>query len=364
MRAEQYFKQFLAEYQNYKDYWNYEDGCVLVACKFMHQATGDDSYLDFILHYLKHFIGEDGSIFHYETDTYNIDSINAGKILFYVFEKTGEEKYRIAIDFLMERLSTHPRCACGSFWHKEIYPNQIWLDGLYMAQPFYMEYETKYHGKANYDDIMKQFRNVKAYLYNPEKGLSYHAYDEARIQPWCDKVTGCSKNFWLRSMGWYLMAMVDVLEAMSQEIYEYYHELSELFRESVRGILPYMDEKTHMFYQVIDRADVDGNYLETSGSSMIAYAIMKGCRLGVLLKDKYLETGRSIMEGILQEKLVEAEGKLELQGICHVAGLGPGEKRDGSVAYYLSEKIVSDDAKGTGPFIMAFSQYLLTNNEG
>lgn len=362
--TKKYFDEFLAVYTNYKDHWNYEDGCVLMACKQMHEATGEEKYLDFILAYLKEIVMEDGVISNYDNSKYNIDSINSGKILFYVYEQTKEEKYRKAISYLMEQLEHHPRCACGNFWHKEIYPNQIWLDGLYMAQPFYTEYETKYNKKENYMDIISQFRNVRKYLYNDDKKMYYHAFDEAKIQPWANKETGCSANFWLRSMGWYLMALIDVIDNMSEEIYEYHNELKELFREAVNGILPYMDQETGMFYQVIDRSDVEGNYLETSGSSMIAYAVMKGCRLGVLLSEKYEETGKKIFEGIQREELKEENGKISLHGICHVAGLGPGEKRDGSVEYYLSEKVVADDAKGTGPFIMAYAQYLMLEKRG
>lgn len=363
MNVEKYFDIFLKEYNNYKDYWNYEDGCVLIACKQMHEATGNEKYLDFIIKYLQHFIGEDGVIEFYEMSNYNIDSINAGKVLFYVYEKTGEEKYRSAIEFLSDRLKNHPRCVCGNFWHKEIYPNQIWLDGLYMAQPFYMEYETKYNKKANYADIVSQYRNVRKYLYNDKKGLYYHAYDEAKVQPWCNKTTGCSPNFWLRSMGWYLISIIDTMDAMSEEIYEYYDELARIFREAIKGILNYQDEKTGMFYQVIDSSKVEGNYVETSGSSMVAYAILKGCLMNVLLEEKYVEIGKRILEGIIQKELYEEDGKVRLHGICHVAGLGPGDKRNGSVEYYLSEKIVRDDSKGTGPFMMAYAQYLMLDKE-
>ncbi len=358
MNVTAYFDGFLSSYSNYKDHWNYEDGCVLMGCVQMHEATGEQKYLDFILNYLKDIVANDGVITNYDNSKFNIDSINSGKILFYVYDQTKEEKYLKAIEYLMDQLRNHPRCASGNFWHKEIYPNQIWLDGLYMAQPFYVEYETKYNKKENYQDIVNQFRNVRKYLFNADKKLYYHAFDEAKIQPWANKDTGCSPNFWLRSMGWYLMALIDVIDKMSEEIYEYYHELKELFREAVQGILLYQDAKSGMFYQVIDHSEVEGNYLETSGSSMIAYAIMKGCRLQVLLPEKYEETGKKIFEGIVKEELFEEDGVLKLHGICHVAGLGPGETRDGSVAYYLSEKIVADDAKGTGPFIMAYAEYL------
>ncbi len=359
-KADRFIDGYLKEYKQYKEYWNYEDGCVLLGAKYLYEVTKDRKYFTFIENYLKNFVMDDGTIAHYELEKFNIDSINSGKILFFMYDMTGEEKYRKAIEFLMDRLRAHPRCSTGNFFHKEIYPNQIWLDGLYMAQPFYMEYETRYDNKAKYGDIVSQFENVQKYLYNPEKGLCYHAYDEAKEQFWADKETGCSPNFWLRSMGWYLMALVDVCDKMSKEIYEQYRELADIYKLMLKGILQYQDPGTGLFYQVIDRADADGNYLETSGSAMVGYSILKACELGIVLEEKYQPIGIRIVESLIDNKLREEGGKLELTGICSVAGLGPADnpRRDGSVAYYLSEPVVSDDSKGVGPFMMAYAQYL------
>lgn len=365
MKAENFIVTYLEGYKNYKEKWNYEDGCVLMGAKQLYEATGEEKYFDFIEKYLKQFIMEDGTIKNYELESFNIDSINAGKVLFFMYDKTGEEKYRKAIEFLMEQLRMHPRCSTGNFFHKEIYPNQIWLDGLYMAQPFYMEYETKYNNKENYSDIVSQFENVQKYMYNQSKGLCYHAYDEAKEQFWANKETGCSPNFWLRSMGWYLMALVDVMDHMSREIYEQYRKLEDIYRLMIHGILQYQDKSSRLFYQVIDREDVEDNYLETSGSAMIAYSIIKACRMGILLKEKYASVGMEMVESLIKNKLWEEDGKLHLTDICHVAGLGPASNpvRDGSVEYYLSEKIVMDDAKGVGPFMMAYAQYLQMKRE-
>lgn len=354
-----FINSFLDNYKHYKDYWNYEDGCVLMGCQQLYEATGDVKYKDFILNYLDPLVNEDGIIINYETGKFNIDGFNAGKVLFLAYNETKNEKYRKAIDFLISNLKEQPRTNEGNFFHKAIYPSQVWLDGLYMAQPFYMEYETRYNKKENYNDILNQFRNVRKYMYNPEKKLYYHGYDEAKVQPWADKETGLSPNFWLRSMGWYLMALADVIGNMSEEIYEHYREFCDLLKEAIEGILQYRDEKSGLFYQVIDRSDVSGNYTETSGSCMVAYAVMKAARLGVISAEKYAETGIGIFDSIVSEKLVSGENGLELKDICWVAGLGPGETRDGSVEYYLSEKIVSDDSKGVGPFMMAYAQKLM-----
>ena len=354
-----YIDQFLDKYTHYKEYWNYEDGCVLMGCQQLYQATGDRKYLDFILNYCDPLISEDGTITNFEFGKHNIDGFNAGKILFLAYEESKNEKYRKAIDFLIKNLMEQPRTKEGNFFHKAIYPNQVWLDGLYMAQPFYMEYETKYNKKENYNDILNQFRNVRKYMYDPVKKLYYHGYDEAKIQPWANKETGLSPNFWLRSMGWYLMALIDVIGNMSEEIYEQYREYCELFKEAIEGILEYQDEATGLFYQVIDHQETEGNYTETSGSSMVAYAVMKAARLEVISREKYADIGIKIFDGIVKEKLVQTEEGSELKDICWVAGLGQGEHRDGSVEYYLSEKIVSDDSKGVGPFMMAYAQKLM-----
>ena len=358
-----YIENFLSSYQHYQTYWNYEDGCVLMGCKQLYEATQDKVYLDFILQYLEQVIEPDGNINNYELGKYNIDSINSGKVLFTAYEITKEEKYKSAIEFIMNQLREHPRTESGNFYHKQIYPKQIWLDGVYMALPFYMEYETKYDGKEHYNDILNQVENVRKFLYDEEKTLYYHAYDEARVQLWADKVTGCSPNFWLRSMGWYLMALVDIMEAMSQEIYEQYRRYEELLKEAVTGILKYQDPDTKLFYQVIDRADVKENYTETSGSAMIAYAIIKGCRLHVLSAEKYAPIGEEVLQALIRHKLLITNQEAHLTDICQVAGLGPGEARDGSVEYYLSEPRVSDDSKGVGPFMMAYAQSLLFTQE-
>ncbi len=363
MNVTRFIDGYLSGYKNYKSYWNYEDGCVLMGCLQLYVATAEEKYYDFIVNYLSAFINDDGSINNYELDKFNIDSINAGKVLFFVYKKSGEEKYRKAIEFLMDQLRKHPRTQSNNFWHKQIYPNQVWLDGLYMAQPFYMEYETTFNKKENYNDIVSQFENVRKFMYDEEKKLYYHGYDEARIQPWANRKTGLSPNFWLRSMGWYLMALIDVIDTMSVEIFEHYHRLCEIFKEAVNGILQYQYSNTKLFYQVIDKKDVSGNYTETSGSAMVAYSIMKGCRLGVLSKEKYENFGTETMDALIEQKLQEDNGEIVLKDICWVAGLGPGEQRDGSVEYYLSEKIVQNDSKGVGPFMMAYAQMLMLKAE-
>lgn len=354
----QFIREYLDSYHNYKDFWNYEDGCVLIGCVRLYKATGDHYYKAFVFRYMESFITKDGSIRTFEKEKYNLDNINTGKVLFFLYEETGEEKYRLAIETVYDQLKTHPRTRCGNFWHKKIYPDQIWLDGLYMAQPFYMAYETKFNHMRYCKDIADQFVNVKKFLYNEHKGLYYHAYDEARLQKWADKTTGQSPNFWLRSMGWYLMALADTLEEMPKESREYYESLADIYKTAADNILRYQDKESKLFYQVIDKADIENNYLETSGTAMVACSIMKACRMGILRKEEYQAAGKEIFEKLTEYKLTEKDGRIRLQDICSVAGLGPGDERDGSIAYYLSEKVVCDDPKGVGAFMMAYAEWL------
>ena len=353
-----YAEQYIKNYMPYKEKWNYEDGCILTASICMYQATHDNLYRDFVLRYLDQRVLEDGSIPSFSTEQYSLDDINPGKSLFFALRETGNKKYEKAILFHMQRLLEHPRCDCGNFWHKEMYPYQIWLDGLYMAQPFYMAYEKEYDTYSRLGDISSQFINVRERMFDEEKKLYYHGYDEKRQQPWSSPETGLSSSFWLRAIGWYLMSLADCIELCSEQLYEHYRCLIDLLREGVRGILQYQEKSTHLFYQLVDHPELEGNYLETSGSAMIAYAILKGVRLHVL-NDKYLQVGLDIYHGLTAHALCEQSGSLHLTGICKGAGLGPGNQRDGSAAYYLSEEIGEDECKGVAALMMAASEELL-----
>ena len=359
-KTNEYIRYYLDNFSSGKvDKWNYEDACVLIGAIQIYEATGDIYYRDFVVNYFDKYITEDGKINFYDKENYNIDCICPGRPLFFAYEETKDEKYKKAMDVLYNQLEDHPRTESNNFWHKKIYPNQIWLDGLFMAQPFYMLYETKIGKKEHYSDIINQFKNVRKFLFNEDSGLYYHGYDEARIQPWADKETGLSKNYWLRAMGWYVLGLIDTMEAMDEMVFEYYKDLEALFKEAIKGLLQYQDKKSKLFYQLIDKKDVEGNYLETSGSVMIAAAILKACRMRVLLPEKYQPIGEEIFGAVVNQKLVKEDGIPMLKDICSMAGLGPNDTRDGSVEYYLSEPIVADDHKGTGAFMMAYGQLLL-----
>lgn len=334
--------------------WNYIDGCMLTALMEMEGITGDARYFSFVKACVDHFVGADGSIRTFQPDAHNLDDINEGRVLFALYERTGEEKYRRAADFLRQRLCEQPRTAEGNFWHKAIYPNQVWLDGIYMAQPFYALYEKTF-GDGNYSDTVAQIKTVREKMFSAEKGLYFHGYDASRTAFWADPVTGCSQNFWLRSLGWFAVALVDLLDILPQG--EDRNSLSDIFRELMASVCRYADKETGLYWQVPDQGSREGNYLETSGSAMMAYAMLKGVRLGVL-DAEYTVRGKKTFDGIMEKYLTFTEEGLDLGGICLVAGLGPenNRRRDGSYAYYISEPVVKNDAKGVAPFVLAYTE--------
>lgn len=337
--------------------WNYIDGCMITAILEMYEITKDEKYLQFADDFTSFYIEEDGSIKFYDKEEYNLDNINAGKNLYKLYDLTGKEKYRKAIDTLYDQLKGQSRTPSGNFWHKLIYPNQVWLDGLYMTQPFYMAYETRFNKMGNYMDIYRQFLNVEKNMKNPETGLYYHAIDESREMFWCDKETGLSKNYWLRSLGWFAMALVDTLQEMDEQIFAEYRKLMSIFQDLVDSMLKYQDEETGMWYQVPDQGHRPENYLETSGSAMFSCAILKGVRLGYL-PERYRAYGEKGFYGIEKKYLKEVDGELSLGGICLVAGLGGKDMRDGTFEYYMSEPVVENEAKGVAPFLLAYTEMI------
>ena len=334
--------------------WNYIDGCMMTSLYTIYKLTGDKKYLDFIDKFVDYYVFEDGSIRGYDLETYNLDNLNEGRILFDLYAETGKEKYNKAIELLHRQICGQPRIAIGNFWHKKIYPDQVWLDGLYMAQVFYCRYIGE-RGDGDYSDLVRQFTNVYENMYDGTKRLYYHGWDYSKKAFWADKKTGLSKSFWLRADGWYTVGLVDAISYIKSPAAK--EALTRIFRTTIEGLEQYIDRDGHMFYQVIDKMGAEGNYLETSGSAMIAYAMMKGARLG-LVDERFAAIGKSIFDGICSRYLTESDGKLNLGGICLVAGLGPenNRRRDGTFEYYISEPVVENDAKGTGPFVMAYTE--------
>lgn len=340
-----------------KPSWNYMDGCMIKAIIELYHMKKDSRYLEFADHFIDYFVQEDGSILSYHPEDYNLDNVNAGKTLFDLYKLTGREKYRKAIDTVYSQLKSQPRTTTGNFWHKKIYPNQIWLDGLYMAQPFYMQYTLTYEDGKNCEDCCSQFYHVYELMRDTRNGLYYHAYDDSRQAFWCDKVTGLSDNFWLRALGWYAMALVDTMEIMPEYLHTEKTRLRRIYQELIDAMLPYQDGESGMWYQVVNRGGISPNYLETSGSAIFAYAIMKSVRLG-FLDETYFTYGKKAFDGICEKYLSEKNEELQLDGICLVAGLGNQEMREGTFDYYMREPIVKNEAKGVAPLILAYIEIL------
>ena len=334
--------------------WNYIDGCMLTALLAMAEISGDERYFDFVRGFVDAFVGEDGAIRTFNPDKHTLDDINEGRVLFPLYDRTGLEKYRLGAETLKRALDDQPRTPEGSFWHKQIYPNQVWLDGIYMAMPFLAQYE-KHFGGGDYADVLRQVKTVRAHMRDEATGLYYHGYDASRKAFWADPVTGLSKSFWLRSIGWFAVALADLTELLPAG--EGRDTVVEILADLMVHIWNYSDPETAMYCQVPNRPGEAGNYLESSGSAMLAYAMLKGARLGAL-DPAWADRGQATFNGIGRRYMSFEDGALHLGGICLVAGLGPEDnrRRDGTYAYYISEPVVQNDAKGVAPFVLCYTE--------
>jgi unsaturated rhamnogalacturonyl hydrolase len=338
--------------------WEYTPGLVLKAVLEVHQRTGDERYWRYAKAYYDGMIDPQGAIGGgYAKDDYNIDRINPGKPLFLLYEKTRDEKYRRAIERLRQQLREHPRTDAGGFWHKKRYPHQMWLDGLYMGAPFLAQYASTFGERAALDDVVKQFVVMERQARDEKTGLLYHGWDESRQQKWADPKTGRSPSFWGRAMGWYAMGLVETLDFVPRD-HPGRAQLVAILDRLAAAVVRVQDPKSGVWYQVVDQGGREGNYLEASVSSMLAFALLKGSRLGYL-DAKYGEAGRRAYQGVLKEFVeVDPAGLVSIHRVCQVAGLGGdperGERyRDGTYQYYVTERIRSNDPKAVGPFIFA-----------
>ena len=334
--------------------WNYIDGCMITALLAMADILGDERYFDFSRRFIDAFVGEDGSVRTFRPEKHTLDDINEGRVLFALYDRTGDEKYRLAAETMKRALDDQPRTHEGSFWHKAIYPNQVWLDGIYMAMPFLALYEGHF-GSGDYGDILRQIITVRDNMRDSATGLYFHGYDASRAAFWADPVTGLSRSFWLRSIGWFAVALADLVELLPEG--DGQDSLKSILSELMESVWRFHDPETGMYYQVPDRPGEAGNYLESSGSAMLAYAMLKGARLGAL-DASYADLGQKTFNGIVQNKLSFEGGELNLGGICLVAGLGPEDnrRRDGTYEYYISEPVVKNDAKGVAPFVLCYTE--------
>jgi len=339
-----------------KPRWSYTNGLVLSAAIKVYEETNNHTYYDYIYAYADEMIDSTGTIKTYKLSNQNLDMIKSGDVLLYLYPKTKEERFLKAIETLNSQLESQPKTSEGGYWHKKVYPNQMWLDGLYMAEPFHTHYAKDYVKDATkaeniYNHIVLQFDLIQKHSRDEKTGLLYHGWDESKEQKWANKETGNSPNFWSRAMGWYGMAMVDVLDFLPENhsgrerIITYLNQ----FAEAVTKV----QDKSGLWWQVLDQGDRDGNYLEATGTSMFTYAFAKGVHKGYLDK-KYLAVAEKAYAGLIDNLVsVEENGLVNLNKCCGVAGLGGNPYRDGSYEYYVNEIIRSNDPKGTGPFILA-----------
>lgn len=331
--------------------WDYCLGLELQTMLDVYDRYGDDRIYKYALAYADTMVNNDGSIKKYKLTDYSLDRVNSGKFLFRIYEQTKNDKYKKALDLLRSQFRTHPRNADGGFWHKKVYPNQVWLDGIYMGAPFYAEYAFRNNEVNDYKDIINQFLMAARHTYDPKTDLFKHACDVSRKERWSDPVTGQSKHSWGRAMGWYAMAFVDALDFIPR------HEAGRdsmltIFKHLAGMIKRTQDAGTGLWYQVLDKSGAEGNYLESSCSTMFVYALFKGVRKGYL-DASYLDIALKGYQGILDHFIeVDKNGLVSITKACAVAGLGGKVYRSGDYQYYIHETIRSNDPKAVAPFIL------------
>ncbi len=330
--------------------WQYDRGVCLMGMAAVYEKTGDKKYFDYIKKSMDYFINNDGSINKYDPSLYNLDHINNGKNCLWLYNNTGEQKYLKAAERLIDQLNNQPRTKSGTYWHKLIYPNQVWLDGVYMAEPFSAQYAKECGHSERFDDVVTQFVNAERLTYEPRCGLNAHACDESKTAFWADKNTGRSLNVWGRAMAWFTMAIVDALDFIPP-LHSGRKTLIKMLDKIMSNVVLYQDENG-CWYQVLDNRR-SGNYPESTCTCMFAYTLAKALRLGYLDEKKFRPHLESALGGILGSFIREDGPLLYITDCCAVSGLGPegNLRRDGTLDYYFSEPIVENDCKAVGPFL-------------
>ena len=336
--------------------WDYTVGLFSLSLLKLNEQAPDPRYLKFAEAAVGSLIAPDGAIQGYKVEEYQLDALNPGKTALSLWQITHEEKYKFAALLLRKQLDTQPRTPDGGFWHKQRYTQQMWLDGIYMASPFYAECGKLFKEPAAFDDVAKQIRLMDEHSYDANTGLNYHGWDAVKTQSWVNFSTGCSSNFWGRAMGWYAMALVDTLDYFPTN-HSARPQIIATLQKLSAGVLKFQDAKTGLWWQVLDAGDRKGNYQEATASAMFVYALAKGVNRGYLSRDiiPAIEKGYA---GIVKNLITDdGGGRWSLTKCCQVAGLGGspsnGKMRDGSFDYYIGEPVVNNDLKGIGPFILA-----------
>ena len=335
--------------------WAYEEGVLLDGMAAQWHATADGDDFRYIKAAVDKYVAEDGTIKDYKADGHTLDDIEMGRAVLLVYRVTQQPKYYKAAKFLHDQLALQPRTASGAYWHKQIYPNQIWLDGAYMAEPFRAAYAATFQEPVDFDDIAKQLLLMDAKMRDPKTGLMRHGFDESKQMPWADKTTGLSPEVWARAMGWYAMALVDVLDWFPLD-HPQRPALIAALNRTMAAAVKYQDSTTGLWWQVMDKGGKPGNYTEASASSMFVYALAKGVRMGYL-PQSYEANARRAWQGI-QKAFVSTgpDGLMVLNGTVKVGGLGGTPYRSGTFDYYVGEKTIANDAKGIGAFLLAGSE--------
>jgi unsaturated rhamnogalacturonyl hydrolase len=330
----------------------YEYDYAFLASAIDKLAEQNKKYSDYTKAYIDYFVQEDGTIKGHKLSNYNIDRVRPGLNMLELYKRTGDEKYKIAIETLVKHMEGQPRTNAGGFWHKKVYPYQMWLDGLYMASPFLARYAHDFNQPKWFDEVTFQLQEVYKRTLDHKTGLVYHAWDESKEQRWCNPETGQSKHFWSRATGWYFMALVDVLDYLPEN-HSGIESIISILQDLSEAVLHVQDKESGLWYQVLDQGKREGNYLEASGSAMIIYAFAKGAKKGYLDK-KYLKIATKSFDGLLKNLVkVGADGFPVLTNTCGACGLGGNPYREADYNYYISEKKVDDDQKGVAPVIMA-----------
>ena len=350
--AEQFVKATIARNPQVHTKWDYTAGVVLLAIERQGEAQKNQAYLDYVKRNIDSFVQPDGSIRTYDMDEFNLDQVAEGRLLFPLYARTHDERYRKAIETLRTQLRNQPRTSEGGFWHKKLYPQQMWLDGLYMASPFLAQYGAVFNDTSALNDVATQILLVARNTRDAKTGLYYHAWDATHSQIWADSLTGHSANFWARAVGWYAMAIVDVLDVLPRT-HRDRAPIINVLAELADAVSNVQDPVTGLWYDVLDQPTRKGNYHETSASSMFVYALAKGAHNG-WIDARYLQVARRAYDGLIKQ-MVRLDGKngISLDSIVTVSGLGGKQNRNGSFEYYISEPVASNDYKGIGPFIMA-----------
>jgi unsaturated rhamnogalacturonyl hydrolase len=350
--------------------WAYEEGVLLDGMAAEWHSTADGSDFKYIKTAVDKYVTEDGTIIGYKADGHTLDDIEMGRAVLLVYRVTRQVKYAKAVKFLHDQLALQPRTASGGYWHKQIYPNQMWLDGAYMAEPFRAAYAATFQEPKEFDDIAKQLLLMDEHMRDPKTGLMKHGWDESKQMAWADKTTGLSPEVWARAMGWYAMALVDVLDWFPKDHPQRAALIAALNRTAAAAVA-FQDKTTGLWWQVmnegpkrLDRipggsSDVPakkGNYPEASASCMFVYSLAKGVRMGYLPQSDEANAKRGWEEIQKQFVTTGADGLMVLNGTVKVGGLGGTPYRSGSYEYYVGEKTGVNDSKGIGAFLLAGSE--------